>query len=104
MLGIANRAWGYVCGRKMDMLHKAQALAGGQTNLEWFLFGSSAVLFHILYVLFGLINKQGAKSKSCWLSHIHVLFTVPSACLYWLIEPVNYWSTEWMIEGPGGGA
>ena len=60
-------------------------------------------LFQILYFLVGFVNKQGARSKSCWISHIHCFFTVPSACLYWLTQPVDIWSSEWMIEGPGGG-
>lgn len=87
----------------MDTLHAAQRWAGGQTALEWYLFGGSAALFQILYFLVGFVNKQGARSKSCWISHIHCFFTVPSACLYWLTQPVDIWSSEWMIEGPGGG-
>ena len=65
-----------------------------------YLFGGSAILFNLMYHACGLVNKQGAKSKSCWLSHVHCIFTVPSACLYWLTQPVDFWSTQWMIEGP----
>jgi len=65
-----------------------------------YLFGGSAVLFNVLYHICGLVNKQGAKSKSCWISHVHCFFTVPSACLYWLTQPVDYWSSQWMLEGP----
>ena len=58
------------------------------------------MLFNVLYHACGLINNQGAKSKSCWISHVHCFFTVPSACLYWLTQPVDYWSSQWMLEGP----
>jgi len=87
----------------MDMLHAAQRWAGGQTALEWYLFGGSAITFQILYALVGFIKKQGARDKACCISHVHCFFTVPSACLYWLTQDVDIWSSAWMIEGPGGG-
>jgi len=87
----------------MEYLHKAQQWAGDQTTLEWYLFGGSVVVFQVLYLTCGIINSQGAKSKSCWISHVHCFFTVPSACLYWLTQPVDFWSSQWMLEGPGGG-
>mmetsp|Transcript_62554 Transcript_62554/g.101185 ORF Transcript_62554/g.101185 Transcript_62554/m.101185 type:complete len:259 (-) Transcript_62554:159-935(-) len=86
----------------MEYLHKAQQWAGDQTTLEWYLFGGSVVVFQVLYLACGIINSQGAKSKSCWISHVHCFFTVPSACFYWLTQPVDFWSSQWMLEGPGG--
>jgi len=87
----------------MEYLHKAQLWAGDQTTLEWYLFGGSVVAFQVLYLACGIINSQGAKSKSCWISHVHCFFTVPNACFYWLTQPVDIWSSQWMLEGPGGG-
>jgi hypothetical protein len=84
----------------MEYLHVAQEWAGDQTKLEWLLFAGSTVFFQILYVLFGLVNKQGVKSKSCWISHVHVFFTVPGACMYWLTQSVEIWNTTWWFDGP----
>ena len=71
--------------------------------MECAILGGSALLHLALFnSLGGDPRGDGAKLKSCYLSHLHLSVSVTSCLIYWLTQPVELSNAKWMVEGPSG--
>jgi hypothetical protein len=72
-------------------------------SMEFAILGGSALLHLALFNLLGGDPRgDGAKLKSCYLSHLHLSVSVTSCLIYWLTQPVELSNAKWMVEGPSG--
>ena len=63
----------------------------------------SALLHQAFFLsISGDSRGDGAKLKSCYLSHLHCAVAVTSCMVYWMTQPVELSSAVWMVEGPPG--
>ena len=63
----------------------------------------SALLHQAFFLsIRGDSRGDGAKLKSCYLSHLHCAVAVTSCMVYWATQPVELSSAVWMVEGPPG--
>ncbi|KAJ1477974.1 hypothetical protein T484DRAFT_1819166 [Baffinella frigidus] len=66
------------------------------------LIGSALLHQAFFQSISGDTRGDGAKLKSCYLSHLHCAVAVTSCMVYWATQPVELSSATWMIEGPEG--
>ena len=63
----------------------------------------SSFLFHqLIFRALPGRNDDACRAKSCYLSHIHCTVTICSCVGYWISNPVQLNSPEYMVNGPSG--
>jgi hypothetical protein len=73
--------------------------------VEELTFGMIAFSFVFHHVMFKALpgrNDDACREKSCYLSHFHCTVTIFSSVAYWIVNPVDLNSPEFMVNGPTG--